>query len=80
MKTLLQECLLGPSQGKGTIRQNSSNTCHSPHSTFQWGEHLFTKLILTRWGLDLLIGSLCMYLIMFSDLFCEMGVLHSDLC
>lgn len=80
MKILHQEGLLGPSPREGTISQNNSNSCHSPHSTFQWGEHLFTKFILTRWSLDLLIGSLCMYLIMFFDLFCEMGELHSDLC
>lgn len=65
MKTRLQECLLCPSPRSGTTRHNNSHPCRSPRGAFHWGEHLFTKLILTCWGLDLLIGSLCMHLLCF---------------
>lgn len=65
MKTRLQECLLSPSPRAGTTRHNNSHPCRSPCGAFHWEEHLFTKIIPTCWGLDLLIDSLCMHLLCF---------------
>ena len=78
MKTQPQAILLSPSQSGHHQPERFPAAC--PGAPFTVETALFTKLILTCWGLDLVTKSLCVHLIMFSYLFAEMGVWSSGQC